>query len=493
VQLRKSLFITFLSTNFTTVVGFGVIVVLSRLLTPAEVGIFSITVVFVNIAAVFRDFGVSSYLRQEKELTLETKRSGLGLLITTGWSLALLLYVVSDALAAFYDQPGIGAVLRVLSISFALVPFASYFHSLLARDLQAGTQAMVNIVGTVVHAGTCIGLALLGHSYMSLAWANVANLSVSIAAYLMLRRREIPLLPSFRGWGKLTRFGGGAMVGDLTVMANTALPDLTLGKLAGPHDVGLYSRANGLVGIFFQIAGPTVSYSALPYIAKNHHADVPLAPMLAKAASYFTVLAWPAYAVIAVFAEDIIRVLYGTTWLEAAPLVIIICIQAAGRSGYTVASPALMAIGRPYLSALVSGSSLLARIVLIYVLGASDLMAFAMAICIADLVTIPVLIFLMSKYLGFGLRLSAEAHAKSLVPSAACLGMALLLSFALPAAWPALFRLVLVGIAVAFVWLFCVIVFRHPLAAELQVLAKNVLPERMAGRIEQFITNRQSP
>ena len=40
-------------------------------------------------------------------------------------------------MAIFYAQPGIADVMRVLSISFALVPFASYHYALLARDLQA--------------------------------------------------------------------------------------------------------------------------------------------------------------------------------------------------------------------------------------------------------------------------------------------------------------------------------------------------------------------
>lgn len=69
LDLRRSIFITFLSTNGATAIQFAVTVVLSRLLTPAKVGIFSITIVFINIIAVLRDFGVSSYLQQEKDLT----------------------------------------------------------------------------------------------------------------------------------------------------------------------------------------------------------------------------------------------------------------------------------------------------------------------------------------------------------------------------------------------------------------------------------------
>ena len=54
---------------------FLVSLVLARLLTPAEVGIFSMTAVLIGIAHVFRDFGVSAYLLQEKDLTPEKIRS----------------------------------------------------------------------------------------------------------------------------------------------------------------------------------------------------------------------------------------------------------------------------------------------------------------------------------------------------------------------------------------------------------------------------------
>src|SRR5471030_3171993 len=187
IHLRRSLFITFFSTNAMTVVQFGVTLVLARLLTPAEVGIFSITSVVIGLAAVFRDFGVSSYLQRERDLTPQKIASALGLLLTTSWLLAAGIYLASDSVAAYYGQPGIARVMRVLTLSFCLLPFASFFYSLLSRDLNAGKQAIVNAAGTLVYALTCITLAYRGHSYMALAWANVANISATIVVYLLLR------------------------------------------------------------------------------------------------------------------------------------------------------------------------------------------------------------------------------------------------------------------------------------------------------------------
>lgn len=466
---------------------FGVTVILSRLLTPSEVGIFSITAVFIGISHVFRDFGVSNYLQQEKDLTPEKMRSALGLLITTSWIIAGVIYFASNYVAGYYQQPGIGQVMRVLSISFALLPFASFFYALLSRDLQAGKQAIVNVISTIAYAVTCITLATLGFSYMALAWANVANIAVTILVYTQLRPKGVSLIPSMRGWRRPIKFGSGSIVGNLIDQAYTSIPDLFLGKLSGPHSVGLYSRANGLVGIFLQIAGPTVNYNALPYIASNHHANVPLGPLLAKSTSYLTGFAWPAFIVTAIFAEEIIRVLYGKTWVEAAPLVLIICTANAGRIGYSLCSASLTAIGRPYLSAISSGMASLARIALIYLLGARDIFTFAIALCIADLLTTPVSALLMSKYLGYTIRMSIAAHLPSLKVSIFCLTAAYALKMALPSTWPDIIKMALVGITVGLTWLSGIIYFKHPLQEELPALFTRILPLWLSNKINPLI------
>ena len=63
-----------LAWSFTTqysqmILGFITSVILARLLTPAEIGVFSVAMVVVGFASLLRDFGVSEYLVQEKDLT----------------------------------------------------------------------------------------------------------------------------------------------------------------------------------------------------------------------------------------------------------------------------------------------------------------------------------------------------------------------------------------------------------------------------------------
>lgn len=483
LNLRRSIFITFFSTNMATAIQFGVTIILSRLLTPAEVGIFSITLVFINLIAVFRDFGVTSYLQQEKDLTSDKARSALGLLLTTSWLLAALTFFVRDAIAGFYGQEGIAEVLMVLCISLALVPFASFFYALLARDLQAGKQAIVNTVSSIVYAAVCIVLAYQGFSYMAMAWANVANITVAIVIYLFIRPKDISCWPRFRDWRAPIHFGGGAIIGNLLERIHGSIPDLVLGKLSGPHAVGLYSRANGLIGIFQQIAGPTINYNAMPYLAKNHHAGQPLSPILSRATTYLTAVAWPAFIVTAIFSKEIINVLYGEQWLEAAPIAVLIALQATVRFGYSLTGAALLATGRPYLSAISSGVSIFVRIGLIFLIDAKDLYTFALALCVADILTVIVPAYLMHRYLGYTLRDSLQAHIPSIKLGLICFSLALALKYGLPPNWPDFIKLIITTAVLSIAWTISIVRLHHPLQYELPAIIQRALPQKIASRV----------
>jgi O-antigen/teichoic acid export membrane protein len=485
-RLRRSVFITFFSTNAYAALQFGVTLVLARLLTPSEVGIFSITVMLTNIAAIFRDFGVSSYIQREKDLTAEKIRSALGFLLTTSWLIAAGIYVCSDMAASFYNEPGIGKVMRVLALSFVLVPFASFFYALMARNLEAGKQAIVNGVGTVVYAISCLGLAWIGFSYMALAWASVINIAATILVYLILKPGHISLRPGFSHWREIAHFGSGALVGGVIDKINVAVPDLLLGKISGPHDVGLYSRAGGLIGIFSQIAGPTINYNAVPFLAKTFHEGKPLSPLLGKATAYLTAVSWPIFICVAFFPTEIIRVLYGPTWVEAAPIAVVLAVVSIIRMGSSLSGAGLMAIGKPYLSAASSIASVVARVGLILLLGAHDLLTFAVAIAVADVVTLAVPMWMMSKHMGFTFRLAARAHWHSVLVCLPCVALAWGLAATLPPGMPDAVKLIILSVLIVLSWLIAVVRFGHPLLEEMPGIINRVLPAAMAKRANQL-------
>src|SRR5512133_2039604 len=179
VKLRRSLVINFFSSSGSTIVGFIVSLVLARLLSPGEIGVYSMTIVFVNMAHIFRDFGIGTYLQQERELTPEKIRAATGVVFTSSWLIALGLYLASPWIGQWFAEPKMVPVMKVLAIGFLFIPFGTVTTSLLAREFEAGKQAIVNVISTAIFAVTCLSLAFLGFGTMSMAWANLANIIAS--------------------------------------------------------------------------------------------------------------------------------------------------------------------------------------------------------------------------------------------------------------------------------------------------------------------------
>jgi O-antigen/teichoic acid export membrane protein len=474
IQLRRSIVITFFSTNIATIVQFVVTLVLARLLTPSEIGIFSIAAVAINLAGVFRDFGVQNYLQQEKSLTPEKIRSALGLLLATSWLLALLVYLVRWPVANYYSEPGIASLMAVMAISFLLVPVASFFHAILSRDLQAGKQAVVHAVSTAAYATTCLTMAYNGFSYMSLAWANVANLAFTILAYLYFYDRSFPLLPSLTGWRAPIRFGVGSAISNLASQANNSLPDLVLGKIHGAHTVGIYSRAQGFIGIFAQVAGPTLNYIALPYLSRSHHDNQPIGYILDKATRYLTVIAWPFFIGMALNAGDLILMLYGTQWSEAVPIAVVVALHAALRLSVQMHQPALIAIGKPLVAAIPAVINFALRLAFVFAFGMDSILHFAIAICVADILGLIAPLVLMSKHFGFSFARAGGIFLQALAFSVLFAAVAVAVKYLLPLDWSVYARVLVTLASLSVAWLVLIFATRHPLASEI----RRMLPAR---------------
>ncbi len=441
--------------------------VLSRLLSPSEIGIFSITAVLVGFTHVFRDFGVASFIRRQKILSDEVLRASIGVLFTSSWIIAALLYLSADYWAIYFKQPGIRQIMQIQAVGFLIIPFGSIPQAVLARTLEVEKTTIVTFVSVIVYASTCITLAYLGFSYMSMAWANLLNIIASSAGLMLLSPKGLPRTPSFRGWGRVVHFGMGAMMTSALKALDTALPDILLGKLSGPHDVGIFSRGNSTVNIFNSIAGPTVNYFALPYLAKIHHGGENVAREVAKTIAYLSGIMWPALIVMGLMAKSVITLLYGQAWTESATIVPWLCVCAAIQIGFLVLQPALTALNKPYLSAMPVALLVIVKITLgIASFDGDDLISFARAVAIAEMMAIPIYLYLLDRYIGLKVSDWFKAISSSLKLCAFVLAQVLLLKFAIQTIEISVVRILLAALWITPGWLFAIFLFKHPLQGE---------------------------
>lgn len=323
---RRALFYSYLSNYLSLGLNFAASIIIARLLTPSEVGVFSIAAAFVALGHIIRDFGVSQYVIQEQELTPTKIRAAFTVTLLIGWCIALLIWLLAPLAGTFYENPGISEVLALLTLNFVLLPFGSITSAYLHRQMRMDRILWIKGSAAVFQSITGVTCAYLGFSYMSLAWGALAGTVATIIVANLLRPKSLPVLPGIQGISQVLGFG--SRLGATRVLGHIAevTPELVMGKFFGMHAVGLWSRAQGTVTLFGSLIMNSSRSVITPTFAKAEREGRPLKPPYLHVLSAITGLAWSFYAGLAVLAPDLILFMFGDKWAGAIPYVQLWCL-----------------------------------------------------------------------------------------------------------------------------------------------------------------------
>lgn len=317
LSTRKALALSFLDRYSGLVLHTVSSMVVARLLSPAEIGVYSVTMVLLGFVATFRDLGAGQYLVQQKELTEERIRATWSVQLGLGLTLGLVVLIAALPIAAFYNEPRMREIMAVLALNFAVTPFLAFPYAWLSRDMRFGTIAVVRFIGSVAHASCAIGLVWAGQGPISLAWANLLTTVAGILAIWLLAPPRWPWRPTLRGISEVVSFGGKLTLTSLLNSFSGGTPELILGKVQSMVEAGLYSRALGLVTMFHRLVLEAVNAVALPYFSKQSRESKDFGASFLLAMELVTGLGWAFFTGIGILAFQAIRILYGDQWDEA--------------------------------------------------------------------------------------------------------------------------------------------------------------------------------
>lgn len=473
-SVRQKVALQFIVSNLALVANFVLTVVLARLLSPQDIGIFSMSAVLMAVAHVFRDFGVTAFIKREKELTPDSLRNALGVLLVTSWSVAVAMFLSASYWAEFFREARVAPVVQVLALGFVFIPFGSIPLAIISREMAVDKWSRITAVSTLVFFASSVGLALAGFGPMTMAWANLINIIVTGLMARWALARPLPWLPAFGQLKSIVHFGLGNLLTALLKAADSALPDILLGRWMTPTAVGLFSRANSTVNMVGTALLPTVNYFALPYMAKVHHANGPVAGEYLRATSLINALILPSLAAIAVLAHDIVSVLYGSAWLAAVPAIPWLCLAYAVSSLFTLSSPALTGVGKPYASVGPTALLLVAKIACAWWLMDGTLGTFALAMALGQLLSTPLMVFILKRQLGVPFFAWLKNTLSVLALTASTGAICWFVRILLPDGWPSSLNIALTGLVITITFLPISGALSLPIAQELQNLLQKI-------------------
>ena len=367
------------------------ILILARLLDPADYGVLAMVTAIVGIAEVVRDFGLAPAAIQARTLS-DRERSNLfwlnGLI---GFALALCVAALAQPIAALYGDPSLALITLCIAPTFAFNGLATQPRAHLGRQMRFFRLTISEVAPQIVALGVAVFLAANGAGY----WALVAQQLVQSFLSAVLALSLCGWLPTW--WSRTTsvrrfvRYGAGVLGTQLVIFASANVDSVLIGLRFGPGPLGFYNRAfQMLVLPLNQFSSPSTRV-ALPILSRLESDRASFDRFLLRGQLLVGWVVVPILLFASATSGVLVELLLGANWAPTAELFSILaiggCFQALSyvtqwvflATGTTASNLYFALVTRPVMIAIIAGTAFIgpaavaagysASVAIIWVLG----------------------------------------------------------------------------------------------------------------------------
>ena len=223
------------------------IMVLARLLTPKDFGLYAMVTTMMGFLWIFQDIGLSTATVQRQKISHTQVSNLFWVNIGVGTLVTVIVAALAPAIAWFYREPRLVGITLALSITFLLTTSAVQHIALLNRQMRFGAIAIIEVTCVLSGYLTGIGMGLSGYGYWALVGANVVQVVVRLVLAWLISGWKPQLFSKNAQTRHLLSFGANITIGNLINTLARGLDNVLIGRFFGPVAVGLYSRASILL------------------------------------------------------------------------------------------------------------------------------------------------------------------------------------------------------------------------------------------------------
>jgi len=311
------------------VVKFVSSVIIARLLSPFEVGVFVIAMSICGILGIIQSLGLTAFIVRETNLPERLKETTFTISLLINLAVAAAIVLCSLAGGVLYQQAGVAKVLAVL----ALIPLLGIVEFLPAAMIERSANfkliAGIGLGRSLLAQGLTVVLAFRGFSSISFAYGQLAGALFGVLAYNVVGRSEIRLRLQLADWRRVAAFGVQMLtIGGANAIA-ARVAEILLARIAGLQALGLFSRAANVNNLAWENIHAVAARVLLVRLASLQKAGVPMRDYYLRVVEVLTAVLWPAFIGLAVVAGPFIYTVYGQRWVPAASPLVYLALSSA--------------------------------------------------------------------------------------------------------------------------------------------------------------------
>jgi len=308
--------------------------ILARLLTPTDFGVFAMATPFVWILMTVGDLGLASAVLQQRDLNPGQASAVFRVNLLAGFAFGGLFLLSSPLLGWFYDDPHVTQVAAALSLLFFFSGFSAVQQALLRRALLFDALLRAQIAASLVASVVAVIFAVNGAGY----WALTVRVLADPFVYTVVVWTSAGWLPTRAEWDDTTkallRYGWYSIGSSLIYSAGRHANNILIGWRYGSAELGPFALANRLFLLPAQQIAWPLGQVMIPTLSRLRDDPGRLKRWYLKLLRLMTFVSFPPLFSLAICADDVVYVIAGPQWGQAADILRVLAPVSALQVGY---------------------------------------------------------------------------------------------------------------------------------------------------------------
>lgn len=328
----------------TRAIDFASLLLLARILTPADFGMVAIAMTLVQIVEAVFELPVGQILVRADTIERGLLETAFTLSLLRGGALAGVLAGLALPFSYIYGEHRLFPLICFLSAAPALRGLISPAMAHFARAIDFRRDLIIEMSGKVCAFALALALALLTHSYWAIALGTVA----APAAMVAVSYRLAPFRPrlSLAGWRTFAGFLGWTTAAQAISALNWQADRLILGRFVSRAELGGFSLASDVSTLPEQAMVKPIMRPLLSAFSLIRDQPVRLAEAYLRTAATVLAVGAPVMLGLSLLAEPAVRLLLGGKWTGAWPYLQWLALTLIPPLFTAPLAPLAMALGR---------------------------------------------------------------------------------------------------------------------------------------------------
>lgn len=242
--------------------------ILARILTPSDYGLIGMLTMFIVLGQVLLEGGLPQALIQRQDVNDDDFSSIFWFNAIIGIAAYAALVVAAESIAAFYREPDLVVLTRVVGLNIVINSMASVQRARLVKAINFKAQARVSVITTFFGGLLGILLGLIGFGVWALVIQTLSRATIST----ILLWYSAKWLPSFKMKGnslkKMFSFSMNQLGSTVlsTTISNSFI--IVIGRVLNASHLGIFTRAYQLERFPEDTAGTVISRVFFPVFSK---------------------------------------------------------------------------------------------------------------------------------------------------------------------------------------------------------------------------------